>query len=98
MYGVFYATSFLDLYRSPRQVRTSSLSLMVTVDSDEQYLFLVSLLDITPTSSEVFTNCFILLKQLMPSSVEILCSTSLFALANTATVLLCQTKVLTAVQ
>ena len=44
VYGVFYATSFLDLYRSPRQVTTSSLSLTVTVDSDEQYLFLVSLL------------------------------------------------------
>ncbi|XP_042338940.1 sortilin-related receptor-like [Plectropomus leopardus] len=41
MYGVFFATSFLDLYRSPRQVSTSSLSLTVTVDSDEQYLFLV---------------------------------------------------------
>ncbi|XP_069003442.1 sortilin-related receptor isoform X1 [Embiotoca jacksoni] len=40
VYGVFYATSFLDLYRSPRQVRTTSLSLTVTVDSDEQYLFL----------------------------------------------------------
>ncbi|XP_034404958.1 sortilin-related receptor [Cyclopterus lumpus] len=41
LYGVFYATSFLDLYRSPRQVGTASLSLTVTVDSDEQYLFLV---------------------------------------------------------
>uniref|UniRef100_A0A672I1R6 Sortilin-related receptor n=1 Tax=Salarias fasciatus TaxID=181472 RepID=A0A672I1R6_SALFA len=41
VYGVFYATSFLDLYRSPRQVQTSSVSLTVTVDSDEQYLFLV---------------------------------------------------------
>ncbi|XP_039986583.1 sortilin-related receptor isoform X1 [Xiphias gladius] len=40
-YGVFYATSFLDLYRRPRMVRTTSLSLTVTVDSDEQYLFLV---------------------------------------------------------
>uniref|UniRef100_A0A8C6SI35 Sortilin-related receptor, L(DLR class) A repeats containing n=1 Tax=Neogobius melanostomus TaxID=47308 RepID=A0A8C6SI35_9GOBI len=40
-FGVFYATSFLDLYRSPRLVRTTSLSLTVTVDSDEQYLFLV---------------------------------------------------------
>ncbi|KAK7883186.1 hypothetical protein WMY93_029360 [Mugilogobius chulae] len=40
-YGVFYATSFLDLYRSPRLVHTASLSLTVTVDSDEQYLFLV---------------------------------------------------------
>uniref|UniRef100_A0A3Q3K6Z2 Fibronectin type-III domain-containing protein n=1 Tax=Monopterus albus TaxID=43700 RepID=A0A3Q3K6Z2_MONAL len=41
VYGVFYATSFLDLYRSPRLVHTTSLSLTVTVDSDEQYLFLV---------------------------------------------------------
>ncbi|XP_014833530.1 PREDICTED: sortilin-related receptor-like [Poecilia mexicana] len=42
VYGVFYATSFLDLYRSPHQVQSTSLSLSVTVDSDEQYLFLVS--------------------------------------------------------
>lgn len=42
MYGVFYATSFLDLYRSPRQFSAASLSLTVVVDSDEQYLFLVS--------------------------------------------------------
>uniref|UniRef100_A0A3P8V3B2 Sortilin-related receptor n=1 Tax=Cynoglossus semilaevis TaxID=244447 RepID=A0A3P8V3B2_CYNSE len=41
MYGVFYATSFLDLYRSPHMVHTPSLSLTVTVNSDEQYLFLV---------------------------------------------------------
>ncbi|KAF3847223.1 hypothetical protein F7725_020251, partial [Dissostichus mawsoni] len=41
VYGVFYATSFLDLYRSPRQFRSTALSLTVTVDSDEQYLFLV---------------------------------------------------------
>uniref|UniRef100_A0A7N6BZE7 Fibronectin type-III domain-containing protein n=1 Tax=Anabas testudineus TaxID=64144 RepID=A0A7N6BZE7_ANATE len=41
VYGVFYATSFLDLYRSPKSVNTTSLSLTVTVDSDEQYLFLV---------------------------------------------------------
>ncbi|XP_023207184.1 sortilin-related receptor isoform X2 [Xiphophorus maculatus] len=40
VYGVFYATSFLDLYRSPHQVQSTSLSLSVTVDSDEQYLFL----------------------------------------------------------
>ncbi|KAI9999595.1 hypothetical protein NQD34_018369 [Periophthalmus magnuspinnatus] len=43
VYGVFYATSFLDLYRRPRLVHTTSLSLTVTVDSDEQYLFLVRL-------------------------------------------------------
>lgn len=41
LYGVFYATSFLDLFRRPRQVSTSSLGLTVTVQSDEQYLFLV---------------------------------------------------------
>uniref|UniRef100_A0A3Q2DBT9 Fibronectin type-III domain-containing protein n=1 Tax=Cyprinodon variegatus TaxID=28743 RepID=A0A3Q2DBT9_CYPVA len=40
VYGVFYATSFLDLYRSPHQVRSTSPSLTVTVDSDEQFLFL----------------------------------------------------------
>uniref|UniRef100_H3DA53 Sortilin-related receptor n=1 Tax=Tetraodon nigroviridis TaxID=99883 RepID=H3DA53_TETNG len=40
-YGVFYATSFLDLYRSPRQLSAASLSLTVVVDSPEQYLFLV---------------------------------------------------------
>ncbi|XP_061574688.1 sortilin-related receptor isoform X2 [Cololabis saira] len=41
VYGVFYATSFLDLLRSPRQVHSSSLNLTMTMDSDEQYLFLV---------------------------------------------------------
>uniref|UniRef100_A0A665VUR0 Sortilin-related receptor n=1 Tax=Echeneis naucrates TaxID=173247 RepID=A0A665VUR0_ECHNA len=41
IFGVYYATSFLDLYRSPHLVRTSAFSLTVTVDSDEQYLFLV---------------------------------------------------------
>uniref|UniRef100_A0A3Q3AY67 Sortilin-related receptor n=1 Tax=Kryptolebias marmoratus TaxID=37003 RepID=A0A3Q3AY67_KRYMA len=40
VYGVFYGTFFLDLYRNPRQVRSSSLSLTVTVDSGEQFLFL----------------------------------------------------------
>lgn len=43
VYGVFFATSFLDLYRSPHSVNTTGNSLIVTVDSDEQYLFLVSL-------------------------------------------------------
>lgn len=41
-YGLFYATSFLDLYRRPRQLSAASLSLTVAVDSEEQYLFLVS--------------------------------------------------------
>lgn len=42
MYGVFYATSFLELYRRPYRRNTTSNSLTVIVDSDEQYLFLVS--------------------------------------------------------
>uniref|UniRef100_A0A672QD42 Sortilin-related receptor n=1 Tax=Sinocyclocheilus grahami TaxID=75366 RepID=A0A672QD42_SINGR len=46
MYGVFYATSFLDLYRRPHRVNTTSTSLIVIVDSDKQYLFLVRV--ITP--------------------------------------------------
>uniref|UniRef100_A0A8C2JVI8 Sortilin-related receptor, L(DLR class) A repeats containing n=1 Tax=Cyprinus carpio TaxID=7962 RepID=A0A8C2JVI8_CYPCA len=41
MYGVFYATSFLDLYRRPHRVNTNSTSLIVVVESDKQYLFLV---------------------------------------------------------
>uniref|UniRef100_A0A8C8H4J4 Fibronectin type-III domain-containing protein n=1 Tax=Oncorhynchus tshawytscha TaxID=74940 RepID=A0A8C8H4J4_ONCTS len=41
VYGIFFATSFLDLYRSPHSVNTSASSRTVTVDSDEQYLFLV---------------------------------------------------------
>ncbi|XP_061538012.1 sortilin-related receptor isoform X2 [Phycodurus eques] len=41
VYGVFYATSFLDLYHRPRQVNTTLTNLTVIVDSDEQYLFLV---------------------------------------------------------
>ncbi|XP_010891974.2 sortilin-related receptor isoform X2 [Esox lucius] len=41
VYGIFFATSFLDLYRSPHSVDTTASSRIVTVDSDEQYLFLV---------------------------------------------------------
>ncbi|XP_036379298.1 sortilin-related receptor-like [Megalops cyprinoides] len=41
MYGVFFSTSFLDLYRSPGRQNSSSSSLTVTVDSGEQYLFFV---------------------------------------------------------
>ncbi|XP_057695606.1 sortilin-related receptor [Corythoichthys intestinalis] len=41
VYGVFYATSFLDLYYNPHLVHTNFTNLMVTVDSNEQYLFLV---------------------------------------------------------
>ncbi|KAK0145654.1 Sortilin-related receptor [Merluccius polli] len=42
VYGIFYATSFLDLYRNPRSANASmSSQTTVTVDSDEQYLFLV---------------------------------------------------------
>uniref|UniRef100_A0A8C9U7N9 Sortilin related receptor 1 n=1 Tax=Scleropages formosus TaxID=113540 RepID=A0A8C9U7N9_SCLFO len=41
LYGVFFATSFLDLYRNPRSHNSTTNSLIVTVDTDEQYLFLV---------------------------------------------------------
>ncbi|KAJ3591191.1 hypothetical protein NHX12_009138 [Muraenolepis orangiensis] len=41
VYGIFYATSFLDLYRNPHRVSSASSQTIVTVDSDEQYLFLV---------------------------------------------------------
>ena len=75
MYGVFYATSFLDLYRSPRQVSSSSLSLTVTVDSDEQYLFLVSPLSITLASSQLSTNSFLLLQYSVQSRAWISWST-----------------------
>ncbi|XP_035288047.1 sortilin-related receptor-like isoform X1 [Anguilla anguilla] len=40
-YGVFFSTSFLELHRNPHSQKSSSSSLIVTVDSDEQYLFLV---------------------------------------------------------
>ncbi len=48
MYGVFYATSFLDLYRRPHRVNTTSTSLTLIVDSDKQFLFLVSVHPPTP--------------------------------------------------
>uniref|UniRef100_A0A4W3H7Z2 Sortilin-related receptor n=1 Tax=Callorhinchus milii TaxID=7868 RepID=A0A4W3H7Z2_CALMI len=41
VYGVFFATSFLELHQSPRNVSSEMTKLSVTVDSDEQYLFLV---------------------------------------------------------
>ncbi|XP_048838564.1 LOW QUALITY PROTEIN: sortilin-related receptor [Brienomyrus brachyistius] len=41
LYGVFFATSFLELYRQPHSRNSTSSSLTVSVDSDEQYLFLV---------------------------------------------------------
>ncbi|KAG5268084.1 hypothetical protein AALO_G00208070 [Alosa alosa] len=40
-YGLFFATSFLDLYHGPHSETSSGSSLTVTVDADEQYLFLV---------------------------------------------------------
>uniref|UniRef100_A0AAR2KSS9 Fibronectin type-III domain-containing protein n=1 Tax=Pygocentrus nattereri TaxID=42514 RepID=A0AAR2KSS9_PYGNA len=45
MYGVFYATSFLDLYRGPHRVNSSSSSLILTVQNDEQYLFVVRVIE-----------------------------------------------------
>ncbi|XP_049476827.1 sortilin-related receptor [Panthera uncia] len=41
VYGIFYATSFLDLYRSPKSLTTSLHNKIVIVRRDEQYLFLV---------------------------------------------------------
>ncbi|XP_059532749.1 sortilin-related receptor [Myotis daubentonii] len=41
VYGIFYATSFLDLYRNPKSLTTSLHNKTVTVGRDEQYLFLV---------------------------------------------------------
>uniref|UniRef100_UPI00398ED6D8 sortilin-related receptor isoform X2 n=1 Tax=Pristiophorus japonicus TaxID=55135 RepID=UPI00398ED6D8 len=41
VFGVFFATSFLELYWNPKNVTSSINNLTVTVDSDEQYLFLV---------------------------------------------------------
>uniref|UniRef100_A0A8D2BEA9 Sortilin-related receptor n=1 Tax=Sus scrofa TaxID=9823 RepID=A0A8D2BEA9_PIG len=41
VYGIFYATSFLDLYRNPKSVTTSQHNKTVLVSRDEQYLFLV---------------------------------------------------------
>lgn len=55
-YGVFYATSFLDLYRRPRQLSAASLSLTVVVDGDEQYLFLVSPSPKRSSVSQYFHN------------------------------------------
>nr|XP_021517328.1 sortilin-related receptor [Meriones unguiculatus] len=44
VYGIFYATSFLDLYRNPRSLTTSLHNKTVIVSKDEQYLFLVRVL------------------------------------------------------
>lgn len=41
VYGIFYATSFLDLYRNPKSLTTSQHNRTVLVSGDEQYLFLV---------------------------------------------------------
>ncbi|NWW77571.1 SORL protein, partial [Climacteris rufus] len=41
VYGIFYATSFLELYRSPHNSSTTSHNITVLVQRDEQYLFLV---------------------------------------------------------
>ncbi|XP_076146177.1 sortilin-related receptor [Alosa pseudoharengus] len=40
-YGIFFATSFLDLYHGPHSETSCGSSLTVTVDADEQYLFQV---------------------------------------------------------
>lgn len=40
-YGLFYATSFLELYRNPQNITTTLHNITVLVNRDEQYLFLV---------------------------------------------------------
>ncbi|XP_042329909.1 sortilin-related receptor-like [Sceloporus undulatus] len=41
VYGIFYATSFLELYRNPNNATTTLHNITVIVNRDEQYLFLV---------------------------------------------------------
>ncbi|XP_075460478.1 sortilin-related receptor isoform X2 [Ascaphus truei] len=41
VYGVFYATSFLELHRNPYNVTTALHNITILVNQDEQYLFLV---------------------------------------------------------
>nr|XP_034995004.1 sortilin-related receptor isoform X2 [Zootoca vivipara] len=41
VYGIFYATSFLELYRNPTNATTTLHNITVIVNRDEQYLFLV---------------------------------------------------------
>ncbi|KAK1153494.1 sortilin-related receptor [Acipenser oxyrinchus oxyrinchus] len=41
VYSVFFATSFFELYKNPKTNSTAFHNLTVTVDSDEQFLFLV---------------------------------------------------------
>ncbi|NXJ16172.1 SORL protein, partial [Odontophorus gujanensis] len=41
VYGIFYATSFLELYQAPHNTTTTFHNATVIVQRDEQYLFLV---------------------------------------------------------
>lgn len=50
VYGIFYATSFLELYRSPHNSTTSAHNITVQVQRDEQYLFLVGSLPPLPSA------------------------------------------------
>lgn len=60
VYGIFYATSFLELYRSPHNTTTTSHNITVLVQRDEQYLFLVGSFSVpTPTRA---VGCSLLLK------------------------------------
>lgn len=45
VYGIFYATSFLDLYQNPQSGTTSLHDTTVLVGGDEQYLFLVRVVE-----------------------------------------------------
>lgn len=56
VYGIFYATSFLDLYRNPKSLTTSLHNMTVIVNRDEQYLFLVSFLNETQKEFPFFKD------------------------------------------
>lgn len=47
IYGIFYATSFLELYRNPNNATTTLHNITVFVNRDEQYLFLVRIRSLT---------------------------------------------------
>lgn len=56
VYGIFYATSFLELYRSPHNSTTSAHNITVLVQRDEQYLFLVGSLPPLPPPGSARTQ------------------------------------------
>ncbi|XP_055516540.1 sortilin-related receptor isoform X2 [Leucoraja erinacea] len=45
VYGIFFAPSVLELYRNPKNVNSTKSNVTVMVNSDEQYLFLVRVVE-----------------------------------------------------